>query len=204
MTDECESFLTPAEERILLQLAHDTLRGWVCKGIRVDEHAYALTPRLLEKRGAFVTLTAEGALRGCVGYTMNREPLAVTVRDNTINAAARDTRFAPVAKEELELISIEISVLTPGDSIDSPMKVVSSIEEIQIGRDGLYVEMPPNRGGLLLPQVATREKWTVEQFLAAVCRKAGYKHDAWKDSRVHLYRFSAHIFSDERQHAAAQ
>jgi uncharacterized protein (TIGR00296 family) len=72
------------------------------------------------------------------------------------------------------------------------------VAEIEIGRDGLYIERPPYRGGILLPQVATEHHLNREKFLAAVCRKAGYADRAWEEPDTHLYRFSAQVFSETR------
>ncbi len=196
MLDPSEHFLTWEEERLLLQIARDTLEAWVRRGERLDPESYPLTDTLRERHGAFVTLRKRGQLRGCIGHTVNREPLANSVRDNAINAASRDPRFEPVAPEELRQITVEVSALTPGDTADTPFKRVHDMSEICIGRDGLFIERPPERGGLLLPQVATDQHWNVEQFLRAVCMKAGYPEGSWREPDVRLYRFSAQVFSE--------
>ena len=196
MLDRSEHYLTPAEEQILLRIARDTVEGWVLDDRRVDPEMYPLTETLRAKHGAFVTLRLLGELRGCIGHTANREPLALSVRDNAINAATRDPRFPPVSAAEIPEIRIEISALSPGDSPETPFKRVQNIDEIQIGRDGLYIERPDRRGGLLLPQVATDQGWDVDQFLSAVCMKAGYPDRAWTEPGTRLYRFSAQVFSE--------
>lgn len=196
MSHASEAYLTRGEEELLLRIARDALESWVRERARVDVDRYPLTPTLQEKHGAFVTLRERGELRGCIGYTQNREPLAVAVRDNAINAASNDPRFEPVRVDELGAITIEVSALTPGETPETPFKRVRNLDEILIGRDGLYIERPPYRGGLLLPQVAVEQKWDVGQFLAAVCRKAGYSERAWEDPETRLYRFSAQVFSE--------
>lgn len=194
--DRSEHYLTRDEERLLLRIARDALESWVRRGERIDLDHYLLTPTLKEPHGAFVTLRKDGNLRGCIGYTQNREPLARAVLDNAINAASHDPRFDPVTPEELPAISIEISALTPGESPETPFKRVHNTLDIVIGRDGLYIETPPLRGGLLLPQVATERHWTVPQFLSAVCQKAGYPDRAWERPETRLYRFSAQVFAE--------
>lgn len=196
MLDTSEYYLTVEEERILLRIARESLREAVCNGCPLDLSGYDLPERLLEKHGAFVTLRKQGELRGCVGYISNCESLAVAVRDNALNAALRDSRFPPVQPAELPLIRVEVSALTPGDGPQTPFKVVRDLCEIKVGRDGLYVERPPARGGLLLPQVAVEEHWDSVRFLSAVCRKAGYRVDAWLDPCTQIYRFSAQVFGE--------
>jgi AmmeMemoRadiSam system protein A len=197
MLDEGERFLTREEEALLLRIARASLKEAVWYGRRLDLSAFTLTPPLEEKHGAFVTLRrSDGELRGCVGYVANCEPLAVSVRDNAFNAALRDNRFLPVTHDELDDLWIEISALLPGDDPETPFRRVHRLEEIKVGRDGLYVERPPSRGGVLLPQVAVEEGWDVMTFLGAVCRKAGYAPLAWKDPETRLYRFSAQVFAE--------
>jgi len=191
-----ERFLTEEEEQLLLQIARDALEQWVRHGARLDLSAYSLTSALREAHGAFVTLRQGGELRGCIGYTTHGEPLAMAVRDNAINAACRDPRFDPILADELPGIVIEISALSHGDTPDTPFRRVSDLGEIEIGRDGLFIERPPQRGGILLPQVATDRNWDVGQFLAAVCKKAGYADRAWELPDAKLYRFSAQVFSE--------
>jgi len=52
-------------------------------------------------------------------------------------------------------------------------------------------------GGLLLPQVATENKMNAEQFLSAVCEKAGLPSDCWKKSGFRLWKFHAKIINEE-------
>lgn len=196
MLDRSEHYLTPDEEQLLLRIARDAVERWVLDGTQLALDEYPLTPALRERHGAFVTLRLRGQLRGCIGHTTNLEPLALSVRDNAINASSRDPRFPPLSAEEAPEVEIEVSALTPGDTPDTPFKRVKDLDEIQIGRDGLYIERLDQRGGLLLPQVATDHGWTVGQFLSAVCMKAGYPDGAWAEPTTRLYRFSAQVFGE--------
>ncbi|MCX8012465.1 MAG: TIGR00296 family protein, partial [Desulfobacterota bacterium] len=88
--------------------------------------------------------------------------------------------------EELDKVEIEISVLTP-------FKRITDIDEIEIGKHGLYIV----RGfysGLLLPQVATEYGWDKITFLEHTCNKAGLPKNAWKDKTTEIYIFSADVF----------
>jgi len=197
MMDTSENYLTREEEKTLLKIARAVLEAYLKEQRRVDANSFGPTPVLLEKHGAFVTLRRHGELRGCIGYTANETPLVRAVEENAINAATRDYRFPMVTAEELDDVTIEISALTPGDSPETPFKKVNDVSEIVIGRDGLYIERPPMRGGILLPQVAVEQGWDVPRFLSAVCRKAGYPDGAWEQPGYDLYRFSAQVFFEE-------
>ena len=196
--DTSEHYLSPDEGNLLLHIARYALSTRVNEKRDPTLEGFSLTPSLQAKHGAFVTLRKHGELRGCIGYTANYLPLAQTVMENAQNAACSDPRFDPVKPEELEQIAIEVSALTPGDSPETPFKKVLDLQEIIIGRDGLFIERPPQRGGLLLPQVAVEYGWDVPQFLSAVCQKAGYRDGSWKEPGVNLYRFSAQVFQENR------
>ena len=147
-----------------------------------------------QERGAFVTLTKHGQLRGCIGYVAPIKPLYLTVRDVATMAALRDTRFHPVTTDELGDLSYEISVL-------SPLRRVRDVEEIRIGRDGLLIHGDDHEG-LLLPQVASDEKWDRPTFLEEVCYKAGLSAHAWQSPDSDLFRFTALVFGEGRNLSA--
>jgi AmmeMemoRadiSam system protein A len=142
---------------------------------------------LAERRGAFVTLHVRRKLRGCVGQVETNKSLAETVARCAISAAREDDRFNPVQPEEVALLEIEISVLSPPKPITP--------DEIVIGEHGLIVGRGPFRG-LLLPQVATERHWTDEKFLSETCLKAGLPADAWKSAETRIFGFTAEVFSE--------
>ena len=144
------------------------------------------TPRLGEKRGAFVTLKRQGQLRGCIGYTQAVKPLNRTIMEMAQAAAFQDPRFPPLTQKELADLEIEISVLTP-------FRQIRDVAEIAVGKHGLFLERG-GRSGLLLPQVATEYHWDRETFLEHTCLKAGLPRDAWKDKETRIFVFSAEIF----------
>lgn len=174
-----------AEKVQLLHLARRSIEakvlGTPLPGLETD------SPLLKEKRGAFVTITKDGRLRGCIGHIRGLEPLNTTVSKMAIAAATEDPRFPPLRREELDKISLEISVLTPFRRITSP-------DEIEVGRDGIYMEKGPNHG-LLLPQVATEYGWQREEFLDHTCLKAGLPVGAWREG-ADIYVFSAQVFNE--------
>ena len=102
---------------------------------------------LKEKRGAFVTLKKRGHLRGCIGYINAVKPLWETVQEMAVAAAFHDPRFPSLKPDEIRDITFEISVL-------SPLQSIKDINEIEVGKHGLYIIRGYN-SGLLLPQVAS-------------------------------------------------
>jgi len=184
--DEAKMNLSDADKKLLLKMARESIEAHL-----LDKPPPALetVPRSLgEPRGAFVSLHRQGQLRGCIGYLEAVKPLDQTVREMAAAAAFYDPRFRPLAKDELADLEVEISVL-------SPMQLIHSIEEIQVGTHGLYIVQGPSRG-LLLPQVATQYHWDRLTFLEQTCYKAGLPPNAWKDPNTKIYRFTAEIFGD--------
>jgi len=57
------------------------------------------------------------------------------------------------------------------------------------------LEEPPFRG-LLLPQVAVEQKFTVAQFLTALCEKAGMNSYEWQERLLNVSVFGAIVFSE--------
>ena len=144
---------------------------------------------LRQPAGAFVTLSKKGNLRGCLGLIASDAPLVETVSGIAARAAVEDPRFPAVTEDELKDIRIEISIL-------SPLREISTIEEIQVGTHGLFILAGMFRG-LLLPQVAVSHRWNRDQFLEETCVKAGLPRDHWKHPETRIYIFSAEIIRQE-------
>jgi AmmeMemoRadiSam system protein A len=179
-----ETNLTDDEKKTLHNIALTAIKN------RLENESpsvsQSITDTLNEKRGAFVSLHKHGQLRGCIGYVHGFKPLAKAINDMAIAAAFKDPRFPPLNENELEDLDIEISVLTP-------MKQISNINEIEVGKHGLMMIKGPY-SGLLLPQVATQYNWDRQTFLSETCHKAGLPIDAWEDDETEIYIFSAEIF----------
>lgn len=192
------AFLNPEEQATLREIARETLEYFVGQGEMLDLQGYRLSDNLQADGAAFVTLRYQDALRGCIGHTRFLQPLVHSVRENTVNAAARDPRFGPLTAQEVSGTRIEISVLCPGESPDTPFIEVHDPNEIVIGRDGLYLAgAGPRGGGLLLPQVPVEQGWDQQQFLEALCRKAGAVGHAWEQPESKLFRFSVQVIREE-------
>ncbi len=136
---------------------------------------------------AFVTIFCRGELRGCLGRLTPDVSLPELVSGLAQEVADSDPRFDPVRPEELDDISLEISVLTPE-------RQIQQVSEIEIGRHGLIIEKGSRRG-LLLPQVATEHGWDRDTFVAHACLKAGLANDAWRHG-ARIFVFEAQVFGE--------
>lgn len=120
--------------------------------------------------------------------------LLTAVKESALNAAFEDPRFPPVKKEEMDGIVVEVSVLTPPETLEI-VKPGDVPGEIIVGRDGLIIGRGYRRG-LLLPQVAVDWGWDSEEFLAQCCYKAGLPPDSWLLEGTEIQRFQAIIFAE--------
>ncbi len=180
-----EGVLDATRRRRLLEIARQTIASSVAgKGApKIDER----DPGLQTHSGAFVTIEKHGQLRGCIGNFTSDKPLWRTVMEMAVAAATGDPRFPPMTAGEDREVELEISVLTP-------MRRISGVDEIEVGRHGLYIRKGPY-AGTLLPQVATDYGWDRLTFLQQTCRKAGLSPDAWKEG-AEIYVYGAEVFNE--------
>ncbi len=180
-----DDVLTPDERRFLLRVARRSIQSYFETGRPLKPEP---TEGVLgEKRGAFVTLKIDGELRGCIGYPLPYKPLAETVAEMAVAAASQDYRFEPLRPEELERVTIEISVLGLPRPVENP-------EDVEVGKHGIIVTKGA-RKGLLLPQVPEEQGWDRDAFLSHGCLKAGLGPDELKRG-AKLEVFTADVFSE--------
>ena len=181
------TILGAGEEEIALNIARETLE--MAFGGKDYQLPIDLSEIFQEERGVFVTLRKNGQLRGCIGNFTPDIGLAQNIQGMAEAAAFNDPRFMPLEKPELKDVEIEISVL-------SAMRKITDPNLIEVGKHGVYVKKG-TRSGVYLPQVATEQGWTREQFLNSLCEeKSGIGKNCWKDGTTDLYIFTAQVFSE--------
>lgn len=177
-TEEKEILIKAARESILEEFSESVLT-------QIDYNSY---PILKMELGAFVTLKINHELRGCIGYIITQKSLFETVVEAAKQSAFGDPRFGELNRDELDRVTIEISVLSQFDPI-------KTYDEIEVGKHGLLLE----EGGraVLLPQVATEQNYNRSQFLTALCHKAGLYGNYWNERMLNIKVFTALVFSEE-------
>ena len=188
VSQSSEFSISLKDKKELLKIARSAIDEKVKdnKMSEINPRGYSKT--LMTPSGAFVTLKEHGELRGCIGRFTSEEPLYKVIREMAIASATQDTRFDPVAENEIFRLEIEISVL-------SPMKKINSVDEIVLGKHGIYLKKGMS-AGTFLPQVATETGWSREEFLGHCARdKAGIGWNGWKDAEIYIY--SAEVFSEK-------
>jgi AmmeMemoRadiSam system protein A len=167
-------------KKTLLAIARRTIEHYIRTHSVMEVDPATLGDALRMPCGAFVTINKHGTLRGCIGRFDASEPLYKVVQEMVIASATRDYRFRPVEEGEVKDLEIEISVLTP-------MRKISSIDEFQLGKQGIYIRKG-SRSGTFLPQVAQETGWTREEFLGHCAQdKAGIGWNGWKDAEWYVY-----------------
>ena len=138
-----------------------------------------LPPELLSRRaGAFVSLTKNGQLRGCIGtIAPTRGSLAEEIVANAVSAGLHDPRFPPVTADELPELVYDVDVL--GDP--EPVEGRAGLDP---RRYGVIVSAPDGRRGLLLPDLDGVD--TVEEQLRIAARKGSI---ALAEEGVSIERF---------------
>ena len=177
--------LNEADCQFLLRLARRELEERILS--RPRPVLGDIPPALQHPSGAFVTLRMAAGLRGCIGRVEAVAPLYRTVRECTVSAAVRDSRFDPVRPEEVAGLRIEISVLSSLQQVQPG--------DVEVGCHGLMVSQGGKRG-LLLPQVAVEWNWDRIRFLEETCAKAGLPHSAWRHGAC-VHAFTAQIFAEQ-------
>lgn len=181
-----DHFIDKKDRISLLKIArmavNNVLRN---KSIKNDE--LPESEMLMQKQGCFVSIKGKNNKScGSTGYVLPVKPLYQAVPELAVEAVMKNPKTLANIRELSEL-KFEISVITA-------LQPVESIEDIQIGRDGIYIKAD-NNVGFLLPQFAVKEGLNRIEFVERACWKAGLPSDAWK--KVELFKFEAEMFGDE-------
>ncbi len=186
MQTDKEFSISPQSQKELLGLSRKAIQEYLSNAKILNFQTKSL--ELLTPAAVFVTLTQDKNLRGCIGTTEALYPLYEAVMRMSLAAALNDSRFFPLAKEELDKTNIEISVL-------SPMQKVKTAGEIIQHKHGVLIKKGA-RSGLFLPQVWEHFS-NKEDFLNELCsQKAGLPKNAWKDPLTDIFIFTVFSFAD--------
>jgi hypothetical protein len=177
---EPEFSFNKEEKKQIFRIARKSIEATLVGNKRFTSDVNTLPVKLKQQSGAFVTLKINGALRGCIGRFISSDPLYEVIQASALSSAFEDPRFNPLTKEEFNDTEIEITIL-------GPMKKINNISEIKLGKHGIYIKKD-YRSGTMLPQVATENGWSVEQFLGYTSRdKARIGWDGWKEAEIFIY-----------------
>lgn len=186
---EAAPTISPEAGAALVHAARETLEQWLdtlgtTQADAIEARLLEQFPELKQATGLFVTLRRHGELRGCIGRIESDQPLATLLPPIALDAALRDGRFAPVTKDELDDIVIDVSVLSSPRRLTEPSAIVA-------GRDGVILRQG-NQQGVFLPQVWEETGWTRLEFLRELAsQKAGLPPDAWQHAELFVFQDQA-------------
>jgi AmmeMemoRadiSam system protein A len=163
-----------AQGDTLLAVARDA----IASRLGASGVSHAPHPWLHEPGATFVTLTQQGALRGCIGSLEPYRSLLEDVAANAVAAATLDPRFPSLHVHELPYTRIEVSLLSGNTDIEF-VSESDALAQLRPGIDGVILQYGHARG-TFLPQV-----WEslprAEDFLAQLKQKAGLSADFWHE-----------------------
>lgn len=143
-------------------------------------------PRLDAPGATFVTLTLDGALRGCIGSLQAWRPLRTDVVENARASAFRDPRFPGLSAQEYPRVRVEVSLLGPAEPFPVDGEA-DAIARLRPGVDGVILAWRDRRA-TFLPQVWSQLP-DPRTFLAHLRHKAGLRPDFWApDLQLSRYR----------------
>ena len=179
--------LSEQDKVYLLALARSSIDQAVNRHPLTEIDLHGLSDILRTDGAAFVTLTKDKLLRGCIGALEAYQPLVMDVREHAVAAAMNDYRFTPVSTEELPYLSIEISRLTQPKDLEYH-DAEDLIDLLRPGIDGVILAEGYRRA-TFLPQV-WEQLPNPEDFLSHLCHKMGASPDAWckKHLTVSIYQ----------------
>ncbi len=134
----------------------------------------------------FVTLEKNGALRGCIGSILAQRPLIEDLIENAQNAAFSDPRFKPVTEQEIEELSIAVSLLSEPEKMHFKDEE-DLLQQIKPYKDGIIIK-DGRYQAVYLPSV-WKELSDKKQFLNSLKMKAGLSPDHFSKT-FEVYRFN--------------
>lgn len=183
----------------LLQTASEAIKSGLREGKppRVVPERYPWPIRAM--RASFVTLKAQGQLRGCVGSARPHQPLVADVASSAYKAAFGDRRFTGLSRREFESLDEGLDVSISILSRPRPVEASSEQEALELLRpneDGVILR-DGERSALFLPQV-----WDAlpepQEFVSRLKHKAGLPDAHWTPA-TKLFRFSTESFGTRVQ-----
>lgn len=176
----------------LLRIARRSLEHGVRTGRPRLPPIDCLPAELAAPAGAFVTLTRQGRLRGCIGTVQASDPLGHTVAAAACDAALEDPRFPAVCEAELGALRVEVSVLGPLCEIEANSHA-ELVALLRPGEDGVLLREGRHRATFL--PVVWESLPEAELFLEQLWAKARLPARHWSPA-LRCYRYSARRFAE--------
>jgi len=183
--------ITPSQQDLLLKVAREVITKSIARdNFHVNTESWA--PQLMFRKATFVSLHINNILRGCIGSLRAHQPLAIDIAQNAVKAALSDPRFPPVTAEEVEQLTIEVSILTTPQEI-YPASQSDLCTMIRPGIDGVTIQDGECRATFL--PLVWHNMSTAEEFISSLKEKAEISAEHWPDT-IRVWTYQAIEFSD--------
>jgi uncharacterized protein len=179
--------LTPEQGQKLLALA----RQAIASGFGGDKPAHPDDGWLNAPGATFVSLHQQGDLRGCVGNIRPVPSLFESVTRNARAAAFDDSRFQPLAEDELPRSRLEVTVLSPLERLPAKTEK-EAIAQLRPGTDGVVLTYQ-GRNSVFIPQMWEQIP-DPREFLLHLKRKSRFPTD-WQPGMT-VDRFTAESWEE--------
>lgn len=185
--------LSADQRQTLLLLARSTIATAVRQQPPPVPNSTDFDAPLIQQRACFVTIEKDSHLRGCIGHLLPQKPLYKAVMDAARQAAFADPRFAPLQPDELDDITLEISLLSPilPLSHHSPAELLDQLEPF---RHGVVLQFE-DRTSTFLPQVWGQIP-DKTAFLDRLALKGGWDPATWRDARTRVSIYEVECFHE--------
>ena len=187
--------ITKKQGAALVQLARKTIFERLGLKAENPEIDFENDPVLQERAGTFVTLTIDGALRGCIGSLTADESIISGVKRNAVNAAFQDPRFPPLTKDEAGRMAVEVSILSEAQPLayKNPKDLLAKLTPRV---DGVIIQKGLARA-TFLPQV-WEQLPDKDTFLEHLCTKAGLPPNAWEHQDLNVFTYQVQSFESKK------
>ena len=185
-----EVMATAEQAEQLLDIAELAIRARLDGTQHPGPDVHQLPQHMQQPCGAFVTLHISRQLNGCIGNIDASDPIGACVARLAVQAAFEDARFPPLTSADLDVLHIEVSLLSPHAEVPAASRA-QLIEQLTPGVDGLIVASGHHRA-VFLPAVWDQLP-DPEQFLDQLLRKAGLPTTTWP-SDMHAELFTTESF----------
>jgi hypothetical protein len=177
---------------LLLQIARTAISNELGRALAMPEPTGQAAEMLQAPGASFVTLNQRGQLRGCIGTLQAQRPLIQDIQANAVAAALHDPRFAPLTSPELDITTVEVSVLSAMQPLPFDSEA-HALAQLRPGVDGVVFEYGRHRS-TFLPQV-WEQLPNARQFMAHLKQKAGLAPDFWAPG-VQLQNYTVSKFKE--------